>query len=360
MPWTTPTLKDTRRLTRDYVLSQLGAKAMIPNSVLRIMSDAKAALAHLAFLYLDWLAKQLMPDTAEKEWLDRHGVIWLTNADGSKGRKAATYAQGTIEFINQGGVSGAIIPVGTLLSGGNSVQYQTVTEAAIGSGGLGTSDAVALTAGIVGNLPDGDAMSLVTAIPGVDTATLLGDMSGGVDTETDDQLRERVLFRIQNPPMGGDLADYVAWAMAVPGVTRAWAAVEIGPGTITVRFLMDDLYPDNHGLPQPADIIVVSDYIDSKRPVTVKDCFVMAPILFFYDITISNLTNDDPTVRANIEASIKDMEFARSKPGQTMYRSWIDEAISQAVGEETHELDFETTPMPVPANMPVLGTVLYA
>ena len=82
MPWSTPTLKVTRGLVRDYVLSQLGAKAMIPNSALRIMSDAMAALGNLAYLYLDWLAKQLMPDTAEKIWLDRFGVIWLTNADG--------------------------------------------------------------------------------------------------------------------------------------------------------------------------------------------------------------------------------------------------------------------------------------
>ncbi|UPT99203.1 baseplate J/gp47 family protein [Bradyrhizobium barranii subsp. apii] len=357
MPWTTPTLKDTRRLTRDYVLSQLGARAMIPNSVLRIMSDAMSGLAHLAFLYLDWLAKQLMPDTAEQEWLDRHGVIWLTNADGSKGRKAATYASGTVQFE---GTPGVVIPVGTTLTGGNSVQYQTVTEGEIASGGFGTADAVALTSGMVGNLPDGSALDPAPAIPGVTTATLLGDMTGGVDQETDDQLRERILFRIQNPPMGGSQADYVRWAMAVPGVTRAWAAAEIGPGTMTVRFLMDDLYPDNHGLPTAADIEVVSDYIDSKRPVTVKDCFVMAPILFFYDITIRNLTNDDPTVRARIETSIANMEFARSKPGQTWYRSWVDEAISHAVGEETHELDYETTMMPAPAYMPTLGTVLYA
>jgi uncharacterized phage protein gp47/JayE len=148
--------------------------------------------------------------------------------------------------------------------------------------------------------------------------------------------------------------------MAVPGVTRAWAASEIGPGSMTVRFLMDDMYPENYGLPTEADINEVRDYIDSKRPVTVYDCFVMAPILFFYDITIRNLTTDDPTVRARIEQSIKDMEFRRSKPGQTWYRSWVDEAISQAVGEEHHELDYETTVMPAPAYMPVLGTVLYA
>ena len=203
-------------------------------------------------------------------------------------------------------------------------------------------------------------MSLNPSIPGVDTATLLGGMTGGSDQETDDQLRERILFRIQNPPMGGDQADYVAWALAVPGVTRAWAACEIGPGTMTVRFLMDDMYPDNHGLPTPADIEVVSDYVNSKRPVTVVDCFVMAPILFFYDITISKLVTDDPTVRARIETSIADMEFARSKPGQTMYRSWVDEAISQAIGEDNHELTFETTVMPAPGYMPTLGTVLYA
>jgi len=356
MPWSTPTLRDTRRLTRDYVLSQLGAKAMIPNSALRIMSDAKAALAHLAFLYLDWLAKQLLPDTAEHEWLDRHGIIWLENADGSKGRKAATYASGALLFT---GVTGTIIPLGTTLTGGNQVPYQTVTEGVIGVDGTGSANAAALTAGTDGNLPDGTALTLAPGIAGVDTVACFGDMTGGVNEETDDQLRERILFRIQNPPMGGSQADYVRWAMAVPGVTRAWAATEIGPGTMTVRFLMDDLYPDNHGLPTDADIAVVRDYIDSKRPVTVKDCFVMAPMLFFYDLTISQLVNDDSTVRARIEQSIKDMEFVRSKPGQTMYRSWVDEAVSQAVGEVTHELDFETTVMPVPASMPVLGTILY-
>ena len=356
MPWATPPLKQVRRMTRDYVLSQLGAKAMIPNSVLRIMSDAMSGLTYLTLLYLDWLAKQLMPDTAEQEWLDRHGVIWLTNADGSKGRKVATYASGTVLFA---GGPLLDIPVGTLLTGGSSLQYQTTTEGTTGSDGTGTATAVALTAGSVGNLPDGTAMNISIAISGIDTATLQGDMSGGFDTETDDQLRERVLFRIQNPPMGGDIADYVLWALACPGVTRAWAAQEIGPGTITVRFLMDDTYPDNYGLPQPADVTFVQNYIDSKRPVTVKDCFVMAPIMFFYDITISNLVNDTPTTRGNIEQSIADMELKRSKPGETVYRSWVDEAISQAVGEVSHELTFETTEMPAPAFMPTLGTVLY-
>jgi uncharacterized phage protein gp47/JayE len=340
------------------VLSQLGAKAMIPNSVLRIMSDSMAGLAHLTMLYLDWLAKQLLPDTAETEWLDRHGHIWLVNSDGSTGRKAATYAQGDVRFE---GSIGFVVPVGTILMGGSGVEYQTTVEAMIGSGGFGMGHAVALTAGKAGNLPDGTVVSPRDSqvLFGVDVATCYGDMTGGVEQETDDQLRERILFRIQNPPMGGSQADYVRWATAVPGVTRAWASAELGPGTMTVRFLMDDLYPPPPGMPTDNDIIAVYDYVNSKRPVTVKDCFVLAPIPFYYDIEIRSLTKDDASVRARIEQSIRDMEFKRSKPGQTWYRSWVDEAISQAVGEETHELIYETQEMPNPASMPVLGTVLY-
>ena len=174
-----------------------------------------------------------------------------------------------------------------MLGGGNGVSYQTITAGTVDSSGFGTAQAVALTAGIVGNLPDGSQLSMNPVIPGITSVICWGNMSGGVDTETDDQLRERILFRIQNPPMGGSQADYVRWARAVPGVTRAWAAPEIGPGTMTVRFLMDDLYPDNYGLPQPADVLVVTNYINLMRPVTVLDCFVMAPILFFYNIRIA-------------------------------------------------------------------------
>ncbi|MHC2534226.1 baseplate J/gp47 family protein [Bradyrhizobium diazoefficiens] len=356
MPWKTPTLKDVRRLTRDYVTSQLGARSLIPNSVLRIMSDAKAGLAHLVLLYIDWLSKQLLPDTAETEWLDRHGQIWLTNADGSKGRKAATYASGTVSLT---GAQGIIVPMATGLTSAAGVSYETTEEITIGSGPTPV-EVMALTAGAVGNVDEGETITVSDAIPGLDGTAAVVSISGGVDEETDDQLRARILFRIQRPPMGGDADDYVLWALAVPGVTRAWCAQELGPGTVTVRFMMDGLRADDRGIPAPGDVLAVRNYLDTKRPVAVKDMFVEAPIPFFYDLTISALDDDDEVTRAAIEASIKDMEMRRSKPGQTMYRSWVDEAISNAVGEDHHELTFTTTPMPEPGYMPFVGTILYA
>jgi uncharacterized phage protein gp47/JayE len=357
MPWITPTLKETRRLTRDYVLSQLGAKAMVPNSALRIMSDAMAGLANLVLLYLDWLAKQLLPDTAEREWLDRHGNIWLVNADGSKGRKAATYASGTVQFT---GTSGFTVAVGTLLSGANGVRYQTIAEALIGIGGTGNADAVALTAGTVGNMPDGEGIALITPIAGIPSAVLYGDMDGGVNEESDEQLRERILKRIQNPAMGGSQADYEIWAMQMPGVTRAWAASEQGAGTITTRFLMDDLRASTGGWPTPADVQTVSDHLDTMRPVTVMECYCFAPLIQYIDLTVSALTRDDDATRNAVVQAVSDMLFRNAAPGQTIYRSWVAEAVSGAIGEEHHELTFDTVVMPSLGHMAVLGTVYFA
>ena len=95
MPWTTPTLRQVRTNVRDAVRAALpGSDANVPNSILRVMCDVMGALCHLTLQYIDWLSKQLLADTAEHEWLDRHGRIWLVNADGSRGRKLATLATG--------------------------------------------------------------------------------------------------------------------------------------------------------------------------------------------------------------------------------------------------------------------------
>src|SRR5271166_4160626 len=97
MPWITPPLKTVRIEVRDLVRANArGADATIPNSALRVLSDVTGAMCHKALQYLDWLAKQLLADTAEREWLDRHGRMWLSNADGSRGRKMATLAGGQI------------------------------------------------------------------------------------------------------------------------------------------------------------------------------------------------------------------------------------------------------------------------
>jgi uncharacterized phage protein gp47/JayE len=361
MPWTTPQLRDVRSQVRDFIRGSLpGADASVPNSVLRVMSDTQGALCHLNLQYIDWLALQLMPDTAEAEWLDRHGNIWLTNSDGSTGRKSPTLASGTASF--QGLVDGALVPMGTQLQAGGSlgIGYETTQDITTSASALVTGPIRALDPGSAGNQLDGSGLTIAPAITGVDTSATVVHLTGGVDTETDDQLRMRILLRIRNPPMGGALADYVNWALAVPGVTRAWAAPEQGPGTITVRFLMDDLRAADDGWPMPDDVRAVADYIDLMRPVTVKDCYVVAPIKEFIDITIAHLEPDTTEAQAAVEQSVRDMLFAKAAPGQTIYAAWVSYAIMSAPGVQSFQLvTTDDYGMPAPGYMAVLETILY-
>ena len=354
MPWSTPTLKEVRSLVRDNVRASLpGADASVPNSVLRVLSDAQGGLCHLTLQYVDWLALQLLPDTAETEWLDRHGAIWLVNADGTRGRKQATFASGIVAFD---GTQGTVVPMGTQVQG--SVAYETTADVTIGTGPSETT-VRALDPGAIGNMNEGDTLSLITQVPGVDTVTAV-EITGGVDTENDDDLRARILHRIQNPPMGGSNADYVTWALAVPGVTRAWAAPEQGPGTMTVRFLMDELRADDDGWPQPSDVTAVAAYIDTMRPITVKDCYVLAPIKQFIDVSIAHLVPSTSAAAGAIQVSIEDMLHDLAAPGQTIYAAWISYAIMNAPGIQSFQLlSTADCVMPSLGHMAVLGTILY-
>jgi len=361
MPWFKPTMRGLREQVRDFISARLdGADASIPKTPLRVMADNQAAMAALNLDFLAWVARQMLPDTAEAEWLDRHGAIW------GKPRLAATFAGGSATFT---GTAGTIVPQGTQISGGG-VTFETTEEIALG-GGATEAGVIALNAGSAGNLPAGQSLSLSAAISGVDSRAVVVSLTGGVDAEADDSLRERVLARIQKPPMGGDADDYVAWAREVPGVSRAWCSPnEMGPGTVTVRFMMDELRADNDGFPETGDLATVKAYIDERRPVAVRDFFVPAPVAQPVNFTITDLVPDNSATRAAIEASVDAMIRDRAAPAyarngvgqdaQTIYAVWINEAVLNAPGVEHFTGTDADHVMADKGKIAVSGTITFA
>lgn len=370
MPWITPTLRQTRELVRGEITSKLAGASFIGNSVLRVMSDTTAGMTHLVLRFINWLALQLLPDTAETEWLDRHGDIWLTNSDFTTGRKVATLAEGKATMT---GIVNTVVPLGTRMES-DTTKYETIQPITIGI--TATEVLVrAIDAGVAGNLNPGDRIALSDPIHGVDNAVIIVTMLGGVDQETDDELRVRVLERIREPPMGGDSEDYVAWALAVPGVTRAWSApLEMGMGTVTVRFMCDDLRktddPLTDGFPLDTDIRAVQKYLDFKRPVAVKDFFVVSPIPEPIDFALANLSEFDASTIQNIYDSVRSMLRDRAKPAhaidgvyikaQTIYEAWVSEAVLSAMPAEGHfNIAFNDHDMPSPGHIAVVGKITY-
>lgn len=362
MPWPILSLRARREQVRDDIDAHLpGASSRVPNSVLRVVGDVQASLAHDNDLHLDWLARMVMPDTAENEFVERWANIWLP-----AGRKAASYAVGQITVT---GDAGAQVPTATELTArafdadGREVSLGFyVTTGITLSGSSGVAWVEALNAGALSNLDEGAELSFVSALDGIDgQATVTGDgLAGGADQESDVDLIGRYIARIQEPPHGGAKHDYVAWALEVPGVTRAWAAQEMGVGTVTVRVMLDDVRAAAHGIPESEDIAVVAAHIAKLRPVTVAQNFVLGPTPQPLDIEITDLVGDTPEVRANIAVEVAAMLRARASPGHTVYASWIVEAITAATGEDHHDAAISNV-IPLSAgHIVVPGTITYS
>jgi len=205
-------------------------------------------------------------------------------------------------------------------------------------------------------------LSVISDDPAIAGSATVVTLDGGIDEETDDELRFRVLARIRQPPQGGAAHDYVIWALAVPGCTRAWVSpLEMGIGTVTVRVLFDDLRADDDGWPQLTDLLAVTNYLDTVRPVAVKDFWVLAPIKQRIDVLIRIMDPDTTEIRAAVEANLRTMLFERAAPGQTIFGAWKVQTIMNTANVRSVDmLDYSDDVMASPGNMAVLGDIQYS
>ena len=256
MPFARPTLTEIiDRVIADISSRIVGVEsAVLRHSLLGILGRAEAGAVHLLYGYIDWVSRQVLPDTADYDYLVRWCRIWgvLPNP--------ASFATGLVTFT---GTNGTIIPDGTIVQRQDGVQYATQGDATI-AGGTATVTVLALEAGAAGDLAEGTAVFLLQSTATVST----GGITGGDDGDSEankERLLNRLLKRIQQPPQGGSATDYEQWALAVPGVTRVWVSpLEMGAGTVTVRFVTDD---DPDGIiPDSGKVDEVQEYIDLLRP----------------------------------------------------------------------------------------------
>lgn len=362
MPWKLPSLRDRRAQVRDAFAANLpGADATQPNSVLRVVGDAQALLVHDNDQHLAWLARMMMPDSAEGEYIERWANIWLP-----LGRKGASGATGAVAVT---GSIGAVVPTDAILTAAvtdragvrRSVEYRVTSGVTLSS----TSAVVpvaAVTTGDVTNLDEGVRLAFSSPPDNIDGQAIVAapGLAGGADIEPDISLRSRTIDRIQKPPHGGAAHDYVQWALEVPGVTRAWARQEMGVGTVTVRVMLDQVRGSGGGFPLSEDLDLVKQYLDALRPVTVADLFVVSPIAQPINLTIADLVGDTPEVRKAVRDELLAMLASRAAPGQMIFASWVREAISAATGEDHHDIAISNVAPVSSGHIITLGSITFA
>lgn len=351
MAFTRPTLDTLRRDARASLESRIpGADAALRFSALKVVADVMAALAHLGFGYVDWVARQVIPDTAQADFLDRwaglHGIP----------RRPATRAAGLVALA---GTPGTMLPLGSVLTRADGTAYATTADATLDGDGEALVGVEAEEGGEAGNAEPDVALTLSVALVGLSGTVLVGDdgLSGGAGAETDESLRARLVARLSTPPQGGAKRDYEAWALTVPGVTRVWVyPLNRGPGTVDVAFVMDGRVDI---IPLPGDVDDVQAAIDPVRPVT-ADCIVFAPVADGLNITIDGLSMDTSAVRAAILVELQDQLRRDAEPGGIIHRSRLVEAISRAAGEAFHDLTVPASDVAHAAgHIAVLGTVSF-
>lgn len=355
MPFQRPTLQELIERVSTDIASRLPgvSKTLLRNSLAGVFARAEAGAVHSLYGYLDFIARQAIPDTAEDEYLIRWARIWLP-----AGRKPATYAQG-VSAVQVTGSVGSTLPAGTYLVRSDGAQLYTEADVVL-SGSTGLASVVADQPGVSGNTPAGTSLSLLVPVSGFQSSALVvaPGIGGGVDIESLDSLRARLIRRIQQPPQGGSQADYETWALEVPGVTRAWVYPNTPElGAVTVIVASDDAA--NAPIPDAATVEAARQYIEQRRPVT-AEVYVSAPTILEQDISAQLRPNTLQTQAAAL-AELQDLFLRDSSPGGTIPISKIREAISIAAGvEDSAVLSPAGNVVTGPGQIPVLGDVTWS
>lgn len=321
-----PLLPELITQLRNDILARFQSDDLLRRADAEVYSRAVAAAVNTLYGYLDYLARNILPDEANELWLYRHGNLKKCP------RKPAVAASGWARW--DGVDDGLSIDEGVELQRDDQMTFIT-TAAATSAGGTLRVPVECEVAGAGGNTDDGIALSLVSPVTGLSSRAAADSIVGGADLEGVEQWRARIIDRWYYVPQSGSDEDYVIWAESVPGISRAWTFRNwAGLGTVGVMCATDD---DTNPVPSDDELQAVYDYILPRSPVAGSALHVFGPALKTVDFRI--LVNPDTDdVRAAVVSEVKASLKRDGEPGGTIEISRLNEAISEASGEYSHQM----------------------
>lgn len=344
-----PSLPELITQIRNDILSRFQQDEVLRRADAEVYSRATAAAVNSLYGFLDYLARNILPDLADEAWLYRHGNLKKCP------RKEPVAAVG---WARWDGVTDSkiTVPAGTELQRDDQVTFITTAAASI-DGGVIRAPVECETPGATGNTDDGTGLILVSPIIGLSSKAAADSINGGDDIEDVEVWRARIIDRWWYIPQGGADSDYIAWAKSIDGVYRVWVyRNDKGAGTVGVVIATDS---DTDPTPPQSLIDSVYNYIAPRSPVAGSRLFIYGPTVRTIDFNIS-LYPDSPETRASVTAELKAFLKRDGKPKAILYKSRIDEAISTAAGENHHVLNSPSADITLPdKEIPVVGVITW-
>lgn len=332
MPYLSPTLSQLVHQGEQQFLSRFPEAKR--HSVISVLNRINAALSASEHKHLDWLAKQIIPTTADEDYLLEYCAY--------KGifRKPASPAQG---FIQVEVVNATEIAEGTSWRDARSDLTFIATQTTQAQIGVATIAVQCTETGSRGNLSTDTPLALTSAILGVKPNATVLQLSGGAEIESLSALLSRLIQRVQHPPAGGAPHDYIRWALEVAGITRAWCFPRYyGGGTTGVAIVLDN---QADILPTQQDCERVKQYISGhKNDVTGlwegmpagNELFVFAPKVKRLDLTI-RLVPATEALKSAVKSALVSL-FQALPPGGLLYLSHLRATVSNVIGETDNSI----------------------
>lgn len=282
---------------------------------------------------LEWFKGQMFPNTATGKYLDYHAEErGLSRREGIKAQGEVLFA---LEYAAEFPVT---IPKGTVVSTDSTVPLRFITkeEKTIP---VGTTfikvPTVAETVGKSYNVAPQKIENLLTAIPGVIQVINLTSFTGGTNVESDDELRERLLYTYRNIDNGTNIAFYKNLAESVEGVYSAGVIPKNrGVGTVDVFIAKEGELADSPlvgkvaGVIQKAREVNVNVSVSSAKKVMV-DVAVNIGIENGYDFE---------DVSSRCKEAIRNF-ILRLGVGNQLFMSDIGEVVYHTPGVRCYNFD---------------------
>lgn len=188
------------------------------------------------------------------------------------------------------------------------------------------------------NLNSGDTLSFQGVIPGItdnSSKVQIDGVQGGQDNETNDEFRDRLLFRTRNPVANFSESAIEQQAKLIQGVTRVFVqSVTPSAGFVTVYFVRDN---DPTIIPTPTEVITVTNSILEIKPAEVPtaNVIVSAPTPVLVDFTFTLLSPDVGTLRTAVTANLVQFFKDNAGVGDDLLKLAYDAAIFNTIDPET-------------------------
>lgn len=216
-------------------IESLGKCSIEPASDMMIKVMTVARELELLYGKLDFYEKQLFPDTAEGEYLIKHGE--------SKGifKKGAAKSSGFVTFkATVATATPILIPKGTLVgcTGIPDVTFATNTDVTLSANALSVQSAVtSVEEGVHTSVSPLLVDMLITPLAGIKGVSNPAKISGGSDGESDESYRLRVVEGYKKISNGCNLHYYEQLARSVDGVWYAKAVYKTSPSAQVVIYV---------------------------------------------------------------------------------------------------------------------------